>query len=51
MRIDGYLETLSLKEIFERNLAIPDYQRIYCWSEKNVIRLLDDIKDLKGFIK
>lgn len=41
------LETLSLKEIFERNLAIPDYQRIYCWTEKNVIRLLDDIKDLK----
>jgi len=24
-------------------LAIPDYQRIYCWSEKNVYQLLNDI--------
>lgn len=27
------------------NLSIPDYQRIYCWEEKNVLKLLDDIKD------
>ncbi|RLD62777.1 MAG: DUF262 domain-containing protein [Bacteroidetes bacterium] len=27
------------------NLAIPDYQRIYCWDEKNVIKLLEDIND------
>ncbi len=26
-------------------LSIPDYQRIYCWEEKNVMKLLDDIKD------
>jgi len=25
-------------------LRIPDYQRTYCWEEKNVIRLLNDIK-------
>jgi uncharacterized protein with ParB-like and HNH nuclease domain len=24
-------------------LAIPDYQRIYCWPEKNVRLLLDDL--------
>lgn len=24
-------------------LSIPDYQRIYCWTEKNVHKLLDDI--------
>ena len=42
------LETLKLKEIFAKNLVIPEYQRIYCWTEKNVIRLLDDIKDLKN---
>jgi hypothetical protein len=24
-------------------LSIPDYQRIYCWTEKNVYQLLDDI--------
>ncbi len=26
-------------------LSIPDYQRIYCWEAKNVIQLLDDLKD------
>lgn len=26
-------------------LKIPDYQRIYCWEEKQVVRLLDDIKN------
>tara|TARA_R110002020_G_scaffold404266_2_gene614335 strand:- start:5455 stop:6786 length:1332 start_codon:yes stop_codon:yes gene_type:complete len=25
-------------------LSIPDYQRIYCWEEKNVYRLLEDIE-------
>ncbi len=47
------LHTKTLGELFqidedensnlELPLAIPDYQRIYCWSEKNVHRLLDDI--------
>ncbi len=26
-------------------LKIPDYQRIYCWEEKQVIRLLEDIQN------
>lgn len=26
-------------------LKIPDYQRIYCWEEKQVIRLLEDIQE------
>lgn len=26
-------------------LIIPDYQRIYCWREKNVHQLLEDIKN------
>ncbi len=30
---------------FEGNLSIPDYQRIYCWEDNNVLKLLDDIKD------
>lgn len=29
-------------------LAIPDYQRIYCWEEKQVIQLLEDIKGLSN---
>ncbi|HAT76075.1 MAG TPA: DUF262 domain-containing protein [Flavobacterium sp.] len=46
------LQTKTLGELFkskvegnqfEGNLLIPDYQRIYCWEEKNVFKLLDDI--------
>ncbi|NVN95556.1 MAG: DUF262 domain-containing protein [Bacteroidetes bacterium] len=49
------LETKTLREIFkirkddleEKHLnlpiSIPDYQRIYCWTENNVHKLLDDI--------
>ncbi|MEO7309295.1 MAG: DUF262 domain-containing protein [Chitinophagaceae bacterium] len=33
---------------FELQLAIPDYQRIYCWEEINVIKLLDDILESSG---
>lgn len=36
---DGSLSTVKN----EYQLTIPDYQRIYCWEEKNVIQLLDDI--------
>lgn len=47
------LQTRTLGQIFRRNqdehielpLTIPDYQRIYCWSEKNVHKLLNDIVD------
>ncbi len=37
------LENLLLGELMERNLRIPSYQRIYCWPQKNVELLLDDI--------
>lgn len=37
------LETLSLRDVLSRKLQIPDYQRIYCWPQKNVELLLDDI--------
>ena len=32
-----------LSKIFDLNLNIPNYQRIYCWYEKNVIQLLEDL--------
>lgn len=35
---------LALNEGGNYTLTIPDYQRTYCWDEKQVIRLLDDIK-------
>lgn len=37
------LQTMSLKDVFALNLKIPDYQRIYCWPQRNVEQLLDDI--------
>ena len=43
------LKCKSLGEIFnEYDLSIPDYQRIYCWSKKNVIELLDDINGINS---
>lgn len=37
------LETLTLGEVMSMNLQIPEYQRVYCWPQKNVEQLLDDI--------
>lgn len=37
------LVLLNLKDVLTRNLQIPDYQRIYCWTEHQVICLLDDL--------
>lgn len=41
------LATRTLKEILidkiGNDLKIPDYQRIYCWEEKQVLRLLNDV--------
>lgn len=41
------LKKHNLEEIFNLTLRIPDYQRIYCWREKNVIQLLDDVSNLE----
>lgn len=37
------LQTMSLRDVLSLKLKIPDYQRIYCWPQKNVEQLLDDI--------
>ena len=38
-----------LKELFQDDaLSIPDYQRIYCWEEKHVHKLWNDILELKN---
>ena len=34
---------INLKELLELNLNIPEYQRPYTWTEKNVVQLLDDV--------
>ena len=33
------LETKNLQDLFSSNLVIPDYQRTYCWEDKNVTDL------------
>ena len=46
MSAEVNLKTCSLSELFDNEslpLCIPDYQRTYCWREKNVYKLLDDI--------
>ena len=34
---------INLKELLELDLNIPEYQRPYTWTEKNVVQLLDDV--------
>ena len=34
----------TVKEVLEKNLAIPPYQRPYSWTQKNVMQLLSDIR-------
>ena len=40
------LYTLTLLQLLNLNLKIPDYQRIYCWDEKTIRVLWEDIKNL-----
>lgn len=37
-------QIVSVKELLARNITIPDYQRPYKWTRRNVIELLDDIQ-------
>ena len=45
---DVDLYTLTLLQLLNLNLRIPDYQRIYCWDEKTIRVLWDDIQNLDG---
>ena len=40
------LETCSLGQLFSNSLIIPDYQRNYCWEEKQVRDLWQSLKDV-----
>lgn len=37
------LLTSSIEKLFECNITIPDYQRIYCWDSKRVTDLWNDL--------
>lgn len=38
------LETLTIADALGRKFVIPEYQRGYCWEEKNIIGLLEDVR-------
>ena len=40
------LATCSLGKLFGNNLVIPDYQRNYCWEDKQVKALWDSLKEI-----
>lgn len=40
------LYTLTLLHLLNLNLLIPDYQRIYCWDEKTIRVLWEDVQNL-----
>jgi len=44
---DVVLESKDLETILKWTLKIPSYQRIYCWKEKTVLKLLNDLCELK----
>ena len=40
----GQLSILKLNGVFcKQGLSIPNYQRPYCWTEKNINQLIDDL--------
>ena len=40
-----HVNILTLKELLEKQLVIPEYQRFYVWDKENVDDLLNDLKD------
>lgn len=40
------LETKNLQDLFSSNLVIPDYQRTYCWEDKNVTDFWDNLLEM-----
>lgn len=40
------LKTMSLSELFDLKLTIPDYQRIYCWNDNNIKTLWKNLTEI-----
>lgn len=40
------LKNMSLKDLFDIKLTIPDYQRIYCWNDNNIKTLWNNLKEM-----
>lgn len=40
---------VTVRELLKRNLCIPDYQRPYKWTVRNVAQLVDDIESFRPY--
>lgn len=40
------LKSMKLCDLFDLKLTIPDYQRIYCWQDKNIQTLWENLEDM-----
>ena len=40
------LKAMSLRDLFNLRLTIPDYQRIYCWTDNNIKTLWKNLKEM-----
>lgn len=40
------LKTMSLQDLFDIKLTIPDYQRIYCWNDNNIKTLWNNLNEM-----
>lgn len=45
------LKTMSLKDLFDLKLTIPDYQRIYCWNDQNIKTLWRNLEEMPEGLK
>ena len=43
---DVCLLSIGLKNLFDCNLTIPDYQRIYCWDSKRITDLWNNLLEM-----
>lgn len=44
---DVSVRIMSLEEVMSYNLSLPDYQREYCWEDKNIIDLWHNLKNIQ----
>lgn len=43
---DVCLLSIGIKDLFDCNLTIPDYQRIYCWDNKRITDLWNNLSEM-----
>lgn len=44
---DVSVQIMNLEDVMSYNLTLPDYQREYCWEDKNIIDLWHNLKNIQ----